>query len=760
MARRSGRALCRVLCLAAAGVCLAAAPAQPRRRLQGSSGAAATGINAFYRNTTFANVGYAAAVTASSSPVPGHDATSATDGDLRTSWLSGSAANQRLELDLGRAVLLTGYRIAWEGCGRGAISYELKGSLSAQHAALGGLLGAVALDSVQHDAQWSPADATGREDSALLEGAASATPVRYVELTMSARRGTDLGLCDEYGVREIELFEVSEHADECGGYAFPAFVVDEANGIDDNAGTAEAPFRTAERATKQLIKLVQQRPACVTPDGLVISFASSLQRSVVVFVGTDSCGNTAVVCLRQAGGQLVCECGINEVALEAYSRACAAGQILDEFECVDVDECGSSPCANSGECRDSLSHDYMAMGHYQCVCVTGWTGESCGVDVDECAVSAPCQNGGTCVNQLGDAYSCQCGQGFLGTNCGDNYDECVSSPCQNGGFCSNQLDGTSYDCHCNAGYAGDDCAIDVDECGSSPCLNGGLCSSSRNSYSCFCVDERFDGEHCENAVDPCDEKPCANGAHCQPMADGFGFQCFCVNGYAGETCAERIGDAAGATPPPPSPPPVVIPSSNGCTAAPAGFILCATGICQYVPLSDVNDGHADCSDGSDESSGSDPVPEDQPAATPAPAPAMETPAGVPAVDEEEGDEKTAAALLATCDPYCAEGQYCDLSRSCYDCSYIESSVNCDAVGEDCCSSEFLQSCPSDPAGCAAVSPLVYALFFVGAVAGAVLVVRCVKSRKVDKPQGKQYALVSTGAGDDAWDKCVDKPSQV
>ena len=34
-------------------------------------------------------------------------------------------------------------------------------------------------------------------------------------------------------------------------------------------------------------------------------------------------------------------------------------------------------------------------------------------------------------------------------------DECVSSPCQNGGSCEDQVN--RYECHCPAGYIGDHC---------------------------------------------------------------------------------------------------------------------------------------------------------------------------------------------------------------------------------------------------------------------------------------------------------------
>ena len=77
---------------------------------------------------------------------------------------------------------------------------------------------------------------------------------------------------------------------------------------------------------------------------------------------------------------------------------------------------------------------------YQCSCVRGWEGETCGQDVDECGAyecvnaanapcSGPCENGATCTDSTVDssiainAYSCGCEGGFSGPNC-QTLDEC------------------------------------------------------------------------------------------------------------------------------------------------------------------------------------------------------------------------------------------------------------------------------------------------------------------------------------------------
>jgi len=75
------------------------------------------------------------------------------------------------------------------------------------------------------------------------------------------------------------------------------------------------------------------------------------------------------------------------------------------------------------------------------------------LDIDECS-SAPCQNAGTCNDQV-DSYTCSCAAGYVGTHCETDVDECSSAPCQNGATCNDQVN--SYTCSCAAGYVGVHC---------------------------------------------------------------------------------------------------------------------------------------------------------------------------------------------------------------------------------------------------------------------------------------------------------------
>ena len=166
------------------------------------------------------------------------------------------------------------------------------------------------------------------------------------------------------------------------------------------------------------------------------------------------------------------------VSADAFSCSCAAGYAngsciygnIAEYDhlcnitegglCdVDVDECASTPCLNSGNCSS-------AVHSYSCVCSSGYVGDNCENDIDECG-SVPCQHGSPCEESSAfnstvppDTYLCNCTDGWEGQNCAENIDECGSWPCQNGGNCTDLV--ADYVCTCPSGWAGDhSCALDM-----------------------------------------------------------------------------------------------------------------------------------------------------------------------------------------------------------------------------------------------------------------------------------------------------------
>lgn len=79
-------------------------------------------------------------------------------------------------------------------------------------------------------------------------------------------------------------------------------------------------------------------------------------------------------------------------------------------------------------------------------------------DGDPCGLS-PCQNGGSC-HFDGTVATCECPSGFTGQLCEENVNDCPPSACENGGTC---VDGVnSYSCSCPPGLAGERCEIDLD----------------------------------------------------------------------------------------------------------------------------------------------------------------------------------------------------------------------------------------------------------------------------------------------------------
>ena len=199
---------------------------------------------------------------------------------------------------------------------------------------------------------------------------------------------------------------------------------------------------------------------------------------------------------------------------------------------LDIDECCSNPCLHDGECFDSSSGRIPAVPDdaYTCVCRDGWEGENCATDVDECtAPGVPrCTNGAACLSSnvtdtegaephpsnliaIGE-YECVCVAGYSGTLCEVDVNECASGPCDNRGSCTDSTTDAdvaidAWNCTCAAGFEGESCSMDIDECASEPCLNGGVCDQpAPDLFGCECTasDEffaaHFEGELCETEL--------------------------------------------------------------------------------------------------------------------------------------------------------------------------------------------------------------------------------------------------------------------
>uniref|UniRef100_A0A5S6QXQ1 Protein crumbs n=1 Tax=Trichuris muris TaxID=70415 RepID=A0A5S6QXQ1_TRIMR len=163
-----------------------------------------------------------------------------------------------------------------------------------------------------------------------------------------------------------------------------------------------------------------------------------------------------------------------------------------------IDFCESNPCSDGGEC-------IPFPGGYNCTCFPGFTGFDCSENINECQ-SDPCKNGGLCADG-NNGFSCDCSDtGYWGQICDVDVNECaVPGMCVHG-KCHNMPG--SYMCSCASGYLGPKCDV-VDPCAfndTHKCKNDATCSGAHWDplteiihYKCLCR-ESYEGEFCENHV--------------------------------------------------------------------------------------------------------------------------------------------------------------------------------------------------------------------------------------------------------------------
>lgn len=232
------------------------------------------------------------------------------------------------------------------------------------------------------------------------------------------------------------------------------------------------------------------------------------------------------------------ECKNNGVCLSPemdFGCNCSTG-FEGQYCGVDIDECVPDPCVH-GLCEDKP-------GYFNCVCESGYTGQNCNTDIDECEHTDTCKNGGTCLNLEG-SFMCQCNSNFTGQTCDTLVSmTCAQEPCMHGGTCSFDSADAYYQfkCACTAGYKGTQCETAIDFCEPKPCFQGVCINHPETaSYSCTC-EPGFTGDHCDININECASLPCQNNATC---VDGINsVQCNCNQGYNGKFCELDIDECS------------------------------------------------------------------------------------------------------------------------------------------------------------------------------------------------------------------------
>ena len=267
------------------------------------------------------------------------------------------------------------------------------------------------------------------------------------------------------------------------------------------------------------------------------------------FVAVDFVPHSDVTChggsLFGAVCELECHVGFYQVG-DSFYECQATGEWLGDMQCLDVNECSSTPCVNGGSCRDSSdsSRPLLPFDVFNCTCAFGYVTDDCSEYANPCD-SNPCLNG-ICVHGSNWDYTCGCTESFQGdycercdpgwehSDCSVDVDECLSSPCYNSGVCFESFN--TWLCDCLVGFLGDRCEINVDECTSSPCQNSATCKDGDDAFTCECqvgVSLMYSGELCQSGpMARCSDANCAANAACGIFSSVP--TCICMSGYTGD----------------------------------------------------------------------------------------------------------------------------------------------------------------------------------------------------------------------------------
>ncbi|XP_076459739.1 uncharacterized protein LOC143292928 [Babylonia areolata] len=277
---------------------------------------------------------------------------------------------------------------------------------------------------------------------------------------------------------------------------------------------------------------LQYQAECVCRSGYILG--TDLKTCLDVdecSLGTSGCGEGSV-CENLPG---------------SYRCVCPAGTVLDNdgMTCLACPEGRyGEDCSNLCNCGPGAETCEPTRG---CLCKSGWTGERCEEDIDECdsvAKQQQCQAQNAQCHNFPGGYECRCAQGYRKNDsdiCQD-VNECADSPCDQ--ICENNPG--SYRCLCNKGFSYSlttKACEDIDECSvavTNQCTQ--TCENTIGSYRCSC---HRPGYVLDNDGFSCTETAACTRTDCPSENGGCSREdCFCNSGYqlTGQNTCEWIDE--------------------------------------------------------------------------------------------------------------------------------------------------------------------------------------------------------------------------
>ncbi|KYN34519.1 Protein kinase C-binding protein NELL1 [Trachymyrmex septentrionalis] len=246
---------------------------------------------------------------------------------------------------------------------------------------------------------------------------------------------------------------------------------------------------------------------------------------------------------KQQGGSNGHYCNANTKCVNvigSYTCECLPGYYrMDKFNCAELDECatGQHLCDEHATCVNTN-------GSYYCICKDGYTGDA--------VCNQTCQNGGECVTP----GRCSCRRGYIGNSCELDLDECASDlhRCHQSSTCFN-MPGWYY-CRCKPGYRsalhestqGTQC-VDIDECNDltierrHTCHPTAKCVNTEGGYECVCPPAKDLEESGKECRLNCwfEDREVTNGDTLAPSGNPCR-RCTCQDGVI--TCKDPVCDCS------------------------------------------------------------------------------------------------------------------------------------------------------------------------------------------------------------------------